>query len=121
MATSVIDRSQSFYRRVLSRAFRWVVLRYMDLPRNLTDTQCGFKLYQGEVARKLYGDSVIDGFMFDLEILMRARRTGYRVVEFPVHWACDPDSRLRPARILGSTIGELREVKRVLAEEKRVG
>src|SRR5262249_24798170 len=115
MAASVIDRSQSAYRRLLSRAFRWAGMRYLDLPRDLTDTQCGFNLYRGAVARELYGASVIDGFMFDLEILIRARRAGYRISEFPVHWACDPDSRLKPSRILGSTITELRAVKRALS------
>jgi len=116
MKGSVIDRSQSLYRRILSWGFRRAVLMYMSLPGHLTDTQCGFKAYRGDIAREIYGDCRTDGFMFDLEILMRARKKGYRVCEFPVHWACDPDSRLRPAKILGSTISELRAVKRLMAE-----
>ena len=116
MKGSVIDRPQTFYRRVLSWGFRRTVLMYMSLPGHLTDTQCGFKVYRGDVGRELYGACRTDGFMFDLEILMRARKKGYRVCEFPVHWACDPDSRLRPAKILGSTISELRAVKRLVAE-----
>src|SRR4051812_34477991 len=116
MKGSVIDRSQSLYRRILSWGFRRAVLMYMSLPGHLTDTQCGFKAYRGDVARELYGDCRTDGFMFDLEILMRARKKAYRVAEFPVHWACDPDSRLRPSKILGSTISELRAVKKLLAE-----
>jgi dolichyl-phosphate beta-glucosyltransferase len=116
MKGSVIDRSQSLYRRVLSWGFRRAVLMYMSLPGHLTDTQCGFKAYRGDVARELYGQCRTDGFMFDLEILMRARKKDYRVMEFPVHWACDPDSRLKPSKILGSTISELRAVKRLMAE-----
>ena len=116
MKGSVIDRSQSLYRRILSWGFRRAVLMYMSLPGHLTDTQCGFKAYRGEVGRELYGACRTDGFMFDLEILMRARKRGYRVQEFPVHWACDPDSRLKPSKILGSTISELRAVKRLMAE-----
>ncbi len=116
MKGSVIDRPQTFYRRVLSWGFRRAVLMYMSLPAHLTDTQCGFKVYRGDVARELYGQCRTDGFMFDLEILMRSAKNGYRVCEFPVHWACDPDSRLRPAKILGSAISELRAVKRLVAE-----
>ena len=116
MKGSVIDRSQSLYRRVLSWGFRRAVLMYMSLPGHLTDTQCGFKAYRGDIARELYGQCRTDGFMFDLEILMRSAKKEYRVAEFPVHWACDPDSRLRPAKILGSTISELRAVKRLMAE-----
>ena len=116
MSGSVIDRSQSAYRRLLSKIFRRATFWYLDLPRNLTDTQCGFKIYRGDVARQLYAVASIDGFMFDLEILMRAQRARYRVIEFPVHWACDPDSRLKPSAILGSTISELRAVKRAMKD-----
>jgi dolichyl-phosphate beta-glucosyltransferase len=116
MKGSVIDRAQTFYRRILSWGFRRAVLLYMNLPGHLTDTQCGFKVYRGDIARELYSACRTDGFMFDLEILMRARRKGYRICEFPVHWSCDPDSRLRPSKILGSTISELREVKKLMAE-----
>src|SRR5688572_1039874 len=119
MRGSQIARGQSFYRRTLSRFFRWVVIRVLGLPRNLTDTQCGFKVYRGDVARQLYGLCLTDGFMFDLEILIRARERGMRVEEFPVHWACDPDSRLRPSRIVHRSLGELITLKRILAEEKR--
>jgi glycosyltransferase involved in cell wall biosynthesis len=119
MHSSAVTRRQSVYRRTLSKMFRWVVLRVLGLPHNLTDTQCGFKVYRGDVARRLYGQCVTDGFMFDLEILIRAREQGYRVVEFPVHWAWDPDSRLRPSRILGRSVSELIALKRILAEEKR--
>lgn len=119
MHTSIINRSQSLYRRTLSRFFRWVVLHALHLPRELTDTQCGFKLYRGDVARKLYADCTIDGFMFDLEVLIRARQRGYRFAEFPVHWTCDPDSRLRPSRILGRSLSELLALRRILADERR--
>ena len=119
MKGSLIARGQSFYRRTLSKFFKWVVVRALGLPRNLTDTQCGFKVYRGDVARRLYGESVTDGFMFDLEILIRARERGLRVEEFPVRWACDPDSRLKPSRIVGRSLRELIALKRILAEEKR--
>jgi dolichyl-phosphate beta-glucosyltransferase len=114
---SVIARSQSWYRRLLSRLFRFAVRLYMGLPGGLSDTQCGFKVYRGDVARSIYGQCATDGFMFDLEVLLRAFSRGYRVTESPVHWTCDRDSRLRPSRILFRTLGELREVKRHVAEE----
>jgi dolichyl-phosphate beta-glucosyltransferase len=119
MGASIIGRRQTLYRRTLSRFFRWVVLHALHLPRDLTDTQCGFKIYRGDIARKLYADCIIDGFMFDLEVLIRARQRGYRFVEFPVHWSCDPDSRLRPSRILCRSFSELLALRRILGEERR--
>lgn len=117
LPASVIDRPQSTYRWLLSRFFRWTVLRFLNLPRELSDTQCGFKIYQGEVARELYSACRIDGFMFDLEVLMRARAKGYTIREFPVHWTCDRDSRLKPAKILFRTLAELHTVKRSIEAE----
>jgi len=48
------------------------------------DTQCGFKLYRRDVARELFAQGRIDGFGFDFEILMLARRAGLAVAEVPV-------------------------------------
>jgi dolichyl-phosphate beta-glucosyltransferase len=115
---SVILKPQTLYRRLLSRTFRFVVRHFMGTPRDLTDTQCGFKVYRGDVARQLYGECFCGGFMFDIEILLRALKHGYRVREFPVEWRCDWDSRLHPARGAAHTLGELSEIKRRLKEDK---
>ena len=111
---SLIRRPQRLHRRVLSRTFRWVVRHFMGMPRELTDTQCGFKVYDGDVARELYGQCFSDGFMFDIEILLRALGRGYRVQEFPIEWRCDWDTRLRPTRGAPATFAELAAIKRAL-------
>lgn len=115
---SVLERRQQPYRRALSWLFRKVIGTLMGVPGRLTDTQCGFKVYRGDVARELYAACRTDGFMFDIEILLRALRKGYRVTEFPVEWRCDRDSRLHPARGAGHTFKELRRIKRDLREEE---
>jgi len=114
---SVIGHPLSRYRRVLSRLFRWIVLRVLHLPRHLTDTQCGFKLYKGHIARELYAQCRTKGFLFDLEILVRAAGQDMRVAEFPVHWRWDNDSRLRPARILWNVLKELIRIRRLRESE----
>ena len=119
MPESVLRVRQPLYRRLLSRAFRAVVFGLMGIPRELTDTQCGFKIYRGDVARKLYQDCRSDGFLFDIEVLMRARRRGFTVREFPVEWVCDLDSRLRPTRNLFGVLRELVRIKRALRTERR--
>ncbi len=116
---SVINRPQSIYRRTLSRLFRWATLRYMGLPGHLTDTQCGFKLYKGEVARQLFAECSTDGFMFDMDILMRAVARGLRIGEFPVTWTWDSDSRLKPMRILWNTVSDLYKVKQRVKTSRR--
>ena len=113
---SVILRPQGPYRRLCSRAFRFIVRLFMGIPHTFSDTQCGFKVYRGDVARRLFGACISSGFMFDVEILLRALRHGYKVREFPVEWRCDLDSRLRPARGAGKTFAELAAIKKTLKQ-----
>lgn len=109
---SVITSPQPLHRRILSRIFRSAVDAVLGLPYRLTDTQCGFKLYKGDLARTLYSQCQTEGFLFDLEIILRAKKANARIAEFPVTWSCDPDSRLRPASTAIRTIKELRSIKR---------
>jgi len=114
---SKILKSQGWYRRTCSLTFRWFINNVMKIPFELTDTQCGFKIYRGDVARTLYNQCITDGFMFDVEIIMRARKQGYRIKEFPIEWTCDNDSRLSPTRSLWHILFELITIKRTLAKK----
>jgi len=109
-----IVKAQSLYRRICAAIFHWFVVRYMKVPAELTDTQCGFKMYKGDAGRHLYSECNTDGFAFDIEVIMRARKEGYRIKEFPIDWTCDPDSRLSPTRSLRRILGELRTIRRTL-------
>jgi hypothetical protein len=73
-------------------------------------------MYKGDVARRLYAQCQTEGFLFDLEIIFRAKRAGMRIAEFPVTWSCDPDSRLRAGRTAVRTIVELRDIKRAVGD-----
>lgn len=112
---SAILRGQPWHRRLISRTFKATVRTLLGVPRFLTDTQCGFKVYRGAVARELYGQCVTDGFLFDIEIILRAVRKDYRIGEFPVQWACDPDTRLSVTRTPWPVLAELRALKRAMA------
>jgi dolichyl-phosphate beta-glucosyltransferase len=111
---SDILQDQPWHRRLLSRTFKATVRTILGVPRQLTDTQCGFKIYKGDVARELYGECITDGFMFDIEIILRADRKGYRIGEFPVEWACDPDSRLSVTRTPWPVLAELYRLRRAM-------
>jgi dolichyl-phosphate beta-glucosyltransferase len=116
LITSDILRDQPWHRRLFSRTFKAVVRTLLGVPRQLSDTQCGFKVYKGDVARTLYAQCVTDGFMFDIEIILRAIRQGYRIGEFPVEWACDLDSRLSVTRTPWPVLAELLELRRALSQ-----
>lgn len=75
---------QPLHRRLMGKGFNLFVQGLL-LP-GIWDTQCGFKLFRGEVARELFGQLSTDGFAYDVEVLFRARRAGYRIKEVPVRW-----------------------------------
>ena len=91
--------------------------RFIPQLSPIIDTQCGFKIYKGDVARHLYGECITDGFTFDIEIIMRAQREGYRIKEFPIDWTCDRDSRLSPTRSSWPVLTELLTMRRVMSKK----
>ncbi len=111
-----IEKTQSLYRRICSKIFHWFVIHDMKIPAEFTDTQCGFKMYKGDVARHLYGEAITNGFSFDIEIIMRAQKEGYRIREFPIDWTCDRDSRLSPTRSSWHVLSELLKIRRTLRD-----
>ena len=113
-----IHRHQPLRRRICSALFRQVMIYFMKMPPQITDSQCGFKIYNGDIARKLYSKCITDGFMFDIEIILRAKKQNYRIMEFPIQWTCDRDSRLSLSRSLFSVLRELLAIKHALAEDK---
>ena len=86
--------AQPSYRRLGALVFREIT-RVIGAVPNTPDAQCGFKFFRGVVAHDLFASSVIDRWMFDLEILRLALHRKYQVAQIPVKWTNDPDSRLR--------------------------
>jgi dolichyl-phosphate beta-glucosyltransferase len=80
--------------RRLAGALFHVVSRAAGIA-DVVDTQCGFKLFRGAVAVDLFAALVTEGFGFDVELLLLARRRGYRVAEVPVNWADQSGSKVR--------------------------
>ena len=112
LAECHILQPQPLYRQICSRLFHWFLIHDIKRLGNLTDTQCGFKIYDGSAARQLYAESTIDGFMFDIEIILLALSKGYNICEFPVSWTCDPDSRLKPTHEMIRILTDLIKLKR---------
>ena len=76
--------SQPIYRVLMGKTFNLIV-QAMLLP-GLWDTQCGFKLFRGDLARAVFAQLKTDGFGYDPEALYLAKRRGERIAEVPVVW-----------------------------------
>jgi dolichyl-phosphate beta-glucosyltransferase len=116
---TVIMKDRGFLRKVISWFFRQIAILLVGLPRRFTDTQCGFKVYDGDVARELFAKCVTSGFLFEIEVLLRALRKGYRVEEFAVEWTCDLDTRLDPGSHAAEVAKELFSIRSMMKKNNR--
>ncbi len=120
-----VRRKQPLYRRIGSKIYGYVIYGLMGVPGYISDTQCGFKIYRGDVARYLYGESFTDGFMFDTEVILRALAQGYQILEFPVLWSNDSDTRYDPIWGTVRNFKELMQIRRgtlgKLGNKRRAG
>jgi dolichyl-phosphate beta-glucosyltransferase len=110
MPESQIALDRRSYRKLGSNLFKYLV-RYAVGLADFPDTQCGFKFFRAEIARDLFARQRIDGYMFDVEILILAKRSGFRMKRQPVIWRDDPDSRFKP---LSGTLRNLGELIRII-------
>ena len=75
------NENYPFYRKFVGKSFSQ--LKYLITGLKIKDTQSGFKLFKRHVAFELFSLSQIKGWCFDVEILLLAQKTGYKVKEFP--------------------------------------
>lgn len=94
VAGSRIEVHQPMHRELMGKLFN-LLIRVLGFG-NFKDTQCGFKLLRGDVARELFPALGIERFAYDVELVWEAQRRGLRVVEVGVEWHNSPISRVRP-------------------------
>jgi dolichyl-phosphate beta-glucosyltransferase len=105
---SRVEVSQPAYRVLMGKAFNLIVQAVL-LP-GIWDTQCGFKLFRADVARRVFAGLGTDGFGYDPEVLYRARKQGVKIAEVPVVWRNSAETKVSPVR---SSFDMLRHVIRV--------
>ncbi len=80
------------YRKLLGLVFNKFINYYFSIK--LSDTQCGFKLYEGKVGKKLFKNLQDKGFAHDIEIILRAEKFNLSIIELPVKWQHRDNSKL---------------------------
>lgn len=96
-------------RHFTGRVFNLIVRILLGLP-NIHDTQCGFKSFSAEAAEKLFRVQQIKGWAFDAEVLFIAKHYGYKIVEVPVQWHYDGNSKIN---VIQDSIKMFRELLQI--------
>jgi dolichyl-phosphate beta-glucosyltransferase len=105
---SRVEVSQPFYRVLMGKGFNLIV-QVVLLP-GIWDTQCGFKLFRGDVAHRVFAGLITDGFGYDPEVLYRARKQGVKIAEVPVVWRNSAPTKVSAVR---SSLDMLKHVFRL--------
>ncbi len=93
---SNITTPQPLRRVLIGRGGNLVIRFFMGLP--FKDTQCGFKLFTSEAAKKLFSVQYFERWSFDIEVLYKAKKFGYKACEVAVEWGDVGDSKVRAGR-----------------------
>jgi dolichyl-phosphate beta-glucosyltransferase len=96
VASSKVKIHQPIYRELMGKTFNLFIK--MLVISKFNDTQCGFKLFKHEVAKKLFSQQRIKHFAFDVEILYLALKQGYKIKEEGVEWLNSKGSRVSPIK-----------------------
>jgi glycosyltransferase involved in cell wall biosynthesis len=105
---------QSLLRRIGSRAFNRAA---SGIVGSMPDTQCGFKMLDGVLARQVFRRMRLTGYAFDVELIARLIARDARMFELPVTWSNDEGTKLRVVGDGARAFRDLYRVRQVLRSD----
>lgn len=76
---------QPKYREVMGNMGNWAIRLVLGLW-SYPDTQCGFKMLNAKAAEAVASRMVVDRFGFDFELIILAKKLGFKIKQMPVRW-----------------------------------
>ena len=104
----------------LRKLMSWGVnmLDHLVLGNDVKDSQCGFKLFSRRARQIIFPRQTIDGFAFDMELLTIARLHALKVIEVPVTWVHNTESRVRAVSDSLNIFREMLRIRRNILQKK---
>jgi glycosyltransferase involved in cell wall biosynthesis len=110
------ETTRCWNRELISRAYNRLVS--VVFRTRFSDAQCGFKAITRKTAAGLLSLVEDNGWFFDTELLVWAERRGHRILELPVRWTEDADSRVRIVRTAGQDLRGMLRLRRNLYRDR---
>ena len=85
-----------WHRKVLGKGFNWLLRKMFKV--SVHDSQCGFKAFHKSSVLPILERLNVNGWAFDVELLLKAYAKGLTVWELPVQWSYKSGSKLRVFR-----------------------
>ncbi len=86
----------SLLRSIAGKVYSKLVNKLVKVE--LTDTQCGLKVFRGSIGRNVLGVTTISGYGFDVEVVHICRLNSIRIETIPVTLTRHEGSRVRILR-----------------------
>ncbi|HET6268395.1 MAG TPA: glycosyltransferase family 2 protein, partial [Acidobacteriota bacterium] len=109
---SQVQVHQSIARETMGKVFNLMIRLF--LPLEFRDTQCGFKMFTRAAAEVILQRMQINGFAFDVEMLMIGKELDLHICEMPVVWRNVRESKVHPIRNSMEMIRDLLKIRRRL-------
>ena len=100
----------TFMRKLMSKTYIKVVSLIAGFK--YSDSQCGIKAYCSEAARSIFDLCSVNGFAFDLEVLLIAEKLGMKIAEIPV--------KVINHRESASKVSPVRDAMKMIKDVKRI-
>ncbi len=107
--SSRCDSTPPITRRVTSLVYRWIVRCIFGIVD--TDTQFGLKVFRRSAARYVFRYQRIQGFSYDVELVLRAQNGGFRLANSPVRWRWHAQSTIRLYRVIPLMLFEIASLR----------
>ena len=100
----------TLWRKIASEAYLKVLALLMGFK--MSDSQCGFKAFRGDVARKIFAKCETNGFAFDQEVLLLAKKLNVKIDEMPVKIINHRESTVHVLRDSVRMVRDLLKIKK---------
>jgi len=106
---STIYHDQPFLRRFIGKVYHILVSLLLGL--NLSDYSCGFKLFKREAADFIFSRQLIEGWIFDAEVLFIGNKANFLIKDVPVGWIHKDTTKVRPFKDALKSVFDILKIK----------
>ena len=85
----------------------------------ISDAQCGFKAFDGEVGRKIFSLCKTNNFAFDLEVILWAQKMKLKIYEMPAKIINHRESKVNVLKDAFRMVREISVIKRNIRKNSR--
>ena len=85
--------NSKFHRKIIGYFLSKIIFFFLNIK--IKDTQCGFKLYEKKIAKKLFSLMISKGFEHYIELVLILKKINIKIVELPVTWTHKEFSKVK--------------------------